>query len=253
VFSSADIALARRIEAGHASSGITYIRNSADAMAVAGGWAVFGGVDSPFTQAIGIGMNGPLQADQLDQLEAFFRERGSPPVIDLCTLADAGLLWERGYVVQEISNVLVRDLNDIPAPAGPFTIEVLNPDEVVPWTRMVLQGFMDIDDVPDDLLALMSVYGPGFLGWFGLLDGVRVGTAAVEYHDGLCTLFGDVTLGPARGRGLQQHLILDRLQEAARAGCDLASASVMPGSISHRNYERTGFQLVYSRVKVRGH
>lgn len=37
---------------------------------------------------------------------------------------------------------------------------------------------------------------------------------------------------------------------AARAGCDLAMASVLPGSGSHRNYERGGFQLVYMRVNV---
>jgi hypothetical protein len=33
-------------------------------------------------------------------------------------------------------------------------------------------------------------------------------------------------------------------------GCDLASASVMPGSISHRNYERAGFQMLYARIMV---
>ncbi len=36
----------------------------------------------------------------------------------------------------------------------------------------------------------------------------------------------------------------------ARAGCDLAAATVIPGSASHRNYDRCGFQLVYMRVNV---
>jgi hypothetical protein len=72
----------------------------------------------------------------------------------------------------------------------------------------------------------------------------------MDVHAGLATLIGDATLVPARGRGLQLALIRHRLRRAAQLGCDLASASVVPGSISHRNYERAGFHFVYARVKV---
>jgi len=53
-----------------------------------------------------------------------------------------------------------------------------------------------------------------------------------------------------RGRGFQSALIAERLRQAARNGCDLAMASVLPGSLSHRNYERAGFQLIYMRVNL---
>jgi hypothetical protein len=49
---------------------------------------------------------------------------------------------------------------------------------------------------------------------------------------------------------MQLALIRQRLEAAAAQGCDLATASVLPGSVSHRNYERAGFQLVYARVMV---
>ncbi len=39
-----------------------------------------------------------------------------------------------------------------------------------------------------------------------------------------------------------------RLAAAQQQGCDVAMASVLPGSASHRNYERAGFELVYIRM-----
>jgi hypothetical protein len=52
----------------------------------------------------------------------------------------------------------------------------------------------------------------------------------------------------ALSSGWQQKLIEARLAAAQQKGCDLAATSVLPGSVSHRNYERAGFQLVYMRV-----
>lgn len=43
---------------------------------IAGGIAVFTGVGSPLTQAIGVGLNGPVSEEEFAKLEAFFFERG---------------------------------------------------------------------------------------------------------------------------------------------------------------------------------
>src|SRR5580698_9203318 len=113
LFSSADMALARRIEAGHAHSAMFSTRDLA-VEEMAGGWAIFHAIASPVTQAIGVGMNGLVESSDLDRLEAFFQSRGSAAIIDLCTLADPSVLesiHERGYTVREISNVLVRRLD----------------------------------------------------------------------------------------------------------------------------------------------
>jgi hypothetical protein len=254
-FSSADMALAHRIEAGHAHSA-TASTPSASVEAIGGGWAIFHRVDSPVTQAIGVGMSGTLDPADLDRLEAFFHDRGSPAIIDLCVLADPSLLamiHQRGYLVREISNVLVRRLD--PAEefndAGPG-IEVLPvaAHEFQSWARVVLQGFAERDDVPEEQVAMLAAAEPGIQAFFGLRDTLRVAGAAMGVHAGLVTLFGDASLVHARGHGLQLALIRHRLRRAARLGCDLATASVVPGGISHRNYERAGFQLVYGRVMV---
>jgi GNAT superfamily N-acetyltransferase len=253
MFSSTDKALAQRLENGHAQCGRSFVLASGVAEAMAGGWAVYFGVGSPVTQALAIGMNGPVSEQELDRVEGFFHSRNSPAIIDLCTLADENLIasiLKRGYLVQEITAVLARHLDAaelFTAPAG-VEIRAVPSAEMTEWARLVMEGFTGNADVPDEMSAMMSATHPTRSAFFFFHDGKAFGGAAMETHDGLATLYGDATIEAGRGRGLQVASIQHRLREAARMGCDLASASVVPGGISHRNYERCGFQLVYTRI-----
>jgi GNAT superfamily N-acetyltransferase len=65
---------------------------------------------------------------------------------------------------------------------------------------------------------------------------------------GVASLFADATLPSQRGRGIQSALIQHRLAAGRAAGCKLAMAAVQPGSPSHRNYVRAGFQVAYTRA-----
>ena len=67
-------------------------------------------------------------------------------------------------------------------------------------------------------------------------------------QSGLATLYADGTRETARGRGLQSALIRGRIAIAAERGCDLATASTLPGSQSQRNYERAGFRVAYTKI-----
>lgn len=223
---------------------------------VAGGTAFFGGVDLPVTQALAVGMRGPVSSGELDRLEKFFFNHNSPAVIDLCTLADPSvtlLIQQRGYAVREITNVMARRVSDKeempPTPAN-ITIEAVTSGDFRAWSSVVVRGFMQTDQPPEDHLKMMSAATPDVRALLGLLDGLPSAGAAMSAHDGLATFYGDATLLRARGKGLQLAMIRYRIAEAARLGCDLVSASVLPGSTSHRNYERAGFQLVYARVMV---
>ena len=111
----ADLQLARRIEAAEAANagGCTAIHPEAATLEVAGGCAVFVGAESPLSHATGIGLGGPVAESELDRLEAFFRSRGARVSIELCPLADPGLLetlGKRGYCITEFNNVLVKRL-----------------------------------------------------------------------------------------------------------------------------------------------
>src|SRR5579864_1926332 len=127
--SPADLALAQRLEEcdawGNArcvsTLGALYPDVGAQVIPVAGGYAMYAGPDSPLTQAIGLGMNGPVTADDLERLEEFYRERGTATHIEVSALADQSLhalLAERGYRVEERSNVLARPLRASPEASG---------------------------------------------------------------------------------------------------------------------------------------
>ena len=261
--SSADLALACRLEAVEAATGRVYVNalrrwhpeSRAAVLPVAGGWAVFAGPGSPLTHALGIGMHGPVEEAEFDRLEDFFRSRASAVVIDLCPLSDASvhqLIQQRGYRVIEFNNVLARQLSPsdvFPAPCEGLTVRRALPEEGETWARVVASGFTELEQPPSEFVDMFRP-APELECFLGYGGGEALAGAALCRGSGVAALFGAATVARGRGRGFQSALIAERLRQAARNGCDLAMASVLPGSLSHRNYERAGFQLIYMRVNL---
>jgi len=82
--------------------------------------------------------------------------------------------------------------------------------------------------------------------------GQLAGAAACAIREGLATLFADSTVVDFRRTGVHRELIVARLNDALARNCDLATASTLSGSGSQRNYERLGFQVVYTKVTLVG-
>jgi len=250
-FSSSDIALARRLEHAEAANGFAMGRamHGAVAESFCGGCALFAGAGSPLTHALGAGMDGPPQADEFNRLEQFFHSRGSASLIDLCPMADPALIAEvmdRGYRVIEFNNLMLRRLDNIPPAAAGPRVAAAGEARRVEWNRLVLRGFSPTGDAGPEMIDLPAVGG----NYFAEFGGEPLAGAAMSMFDGVALLYGDATLHHARGRGAQRALIDHRLHAAAEAGCEWAMACVLPGSGSHRNYERAGFELFYMRVNV---
>jgi GNAT superfamily N-acetyltransferase len=253
----ADVALARRLEAAEAANarGCTAVHPEAAVLEVAGGCAVFAGADSPLTNAVGIGLNGRVSEAELGALETFFRSRGARVAIDFCPLADPGLLeslGQRGYRATEFNNVLVKRLAGLEIA---FTARVRRalPDEVDLWSYTVGRGFFEQADVTagemDVGRAIFAM--PGAMCFLASLEtGEPAGGAAAAIHGGLATLFADSTITAYRRLGLHRELIAARINEGLAQGCDLATASTLPGTASQRNYERMGFEVVYTKVTL---
>jgi hypothetical protein len=187
-FSSADRVLAQRIEAADAAAVSAMAHKLAEtrpdlgaAEPACGGYAIFGGVGSPMTHAMGIGMSGPVEEAEFDRMEAFFRSRGSPSLIDLCPMADPTVVrfvQERGYRVIEFNNILVRGLEhgeEFPAPPAPVLIERVRPEQADLWNRVVARGFLEKDDVPDEFLEIMSSVRGIADAFLAFLDGQPAG------------------------------------------------------------------------------
>jgi hypothetical protein len=248
--------LARRIETAEAANArACAVQPGAAVLEVAGGCAIFMGVDSPLTQAVGIGLNGPVHETELTELEDFFGSRGSRVTIDLCPLADAGLIEElsrRGYRVHEFNTVLVKRLAGMEISMTPRVRRVLA-DECDHWSYTVGRGFFEQAELTSQEMDVgRAIFAmPGALCYLAVTaSGEPAGGGASAVHSGMVTLFADSTWSEFRGSGLHRELIQARLHEAIALGCDLATASTLPGSGSQRNYERAGFRVAYTKVTL---
>ena len=255
----ADLDLARRVESAEASiaRGCAGDRPGTAILEVAGGVAVFAGAESPTTEAMAIGLNGPVSPAEIDRLESFFRSRGARVSIDLCPLADPGLLEQlgsRAYRPVEFNCVLVRRLTGDEFQPARHARRIL-PEEAERWCRTVGLGFFEQPDLSQEEMdvgrAICSM--PGALCYLASAeDGEARAGGAMAVDQRLATLFADSTTVPYRRRGFQRELIAARLEEALAQGCDLAAAMVAPGSASQRNYERAGFQVAYTKILLVG-
>ena len=253
----ADAHLARRLEAAEAANARgCCAADPANVLEIAGGCAIFVGSDSPLTQAVGIGLNGPVAASEIDALESFFHTRGSSVTVDLCPHADPGFveaLAERGYRMTEFNNVLVRRLEGLEIAFTP-RIRRAVPSEADVWSYTVGHGFFELPELTtaemDVGRAIFAM--PGALCYLAVTEsGQLAGGGALAVHDCLATLFADSTIPAHRRAGLHRELIAARLNEAMARGCNLATASTLPGSGSQRNYERLGFQVAYTKVTAK--
>jgi len=243
----ADTALAQRIEQSEALNAAA----CGESLAVAGGYATFAGVGSPLTHAVGVGLSGPVGETEFDAMEDFFRSRGANVNLDFCPLADpslAALLGKRGYRIAECSNVLAGAVAGSPD----ARIRMARPDERELWSRVMLEGFFPEHGLTPLMLdvGLRLLRAEGTTAWFGVADGQAAAAGAVNFRNKLALLFADSTLPKFRGHGLHLAMIRARLAHAASAGCELATASAVPGSISQRNYERAGFRVVYTKLNM---
>lgn len=252
-----DAALARRLEAAEAANakGCTALPPGSAILEIGGGCAIFVGVGSPLSQAVGLGLHGPVSEADLDLLADFFHSRGSQVSIDLCPLADPGLLpalGVRGFRPTEFDNVLVKRLAAAEIVMTPRARRALAGERDL-WSHTVGNGFFDQHELTSEEMDVgRAIFAmPGAMCWLAVAEGGEpAGGGALAIHDGLATLFADSTIPAFRRRGLHSELIAARLNEAMARGCDLATASTLPGSTSQRNYERLGFEVAYTRVTL---
>jgi len=225
---------------------------------IAGGYAIYCGPGNPVTQAVGLGLCGPVTAEEFDRLEAFYFERNEPVRVETCPLADASLFAhyrERGYGVTEFSNVMVRAVGDEARtwPATPANIEIwkAGANEIELWVLTVCQGFSEHYPVTEELLRVMKMFATvrGTESYLASIDGRVVGGATLAVRGRIAGLFGASTLTEFRGRGVQTALLHARLRRAQELGCELVMSLALPGSHSQRNITRLGLETLYTRLK----
>ncbi len=257
-FSSTDRALAARIEAAEAENMIALAHSLSSAQPdtalepFGGGVAIFAGVGSPMTHAVGVGMQRPVPEEEFERMESFFRDRDSACLIDLCPLADASVVafvQSRPYRVIEFNNVLARRIVADEEIGIDARVRPVQPNEIEDFSRLILRGFSESMPFSEEMVRTMSATMGPSRSWVAGEREPEAG-AAMGIRSGVALFYGDATLPRGRRKGWQLKLIQSRLLAAQREACDLGVVTVLPGSGSHRNYERAGFQLVYMRVNL---
>lgn len=268
-----DKALARRLESAEEMPQVEYARYyarkrpeiGAAVEEICGGHMIFAGLNSPIGRAVGLGFNGPVTADDLDRLEAFYRSHQAPAQLDFCPLSDPSLLElvkERNYGIVELNNVRylrlceAADSQETKSWTLPPGVEIRQgrKEEAAVLSSIVSRSFFENGDVPEgfgDLLTPMYEF-PGAITYVALVNGEPAAAAAgliIPEHR-ILALFGAGTLPEFRGRGIQGALLRTRIQAATEAGCEYAVIVTLGGTTSERNSARLGFQCAYSKATV---
>ena len=288
-----DTTLARRMEAAEDVPQVeiarvlqrTHPEVGADILEIAGGHAVFAGLNSPVGRAIGLGFDAAVTAAQLDEVEAFYKKHDAPSTVDITPVTHGSLLEllkTRGYVLAELNNVMTRKLEprerfEESVPGVEF--RACAPEETQLWTHTMLRGFFPEDQIPegwDKLLAPMAqvpnslatlVWGkenphpvspPRDVSGQAPPSETRVGQpqpvaccgGMISREHRMIAFGGTSTLAQYRGRGIQTAAMGRRMNRALAEGCDLAVVVTSGNTTSQRNAERMGFTLAYSKATV---
>ncbi|OBA84715.1 GNAT family acetyltransferase [Mycobacteriaceae bacterium 1482268.1] len=264
------VALAQRIERAEAELITAGTQPSIDrdprrgfVLPVAGGFACFAEDGAPFNKVVGLGFGGVPSDPALDEVEAAYRVRGALVQVELANLADpeiGTLLTSRGYRLVGFENVLGRlvSTGDVSIAPGEVEVRVSRDDELDAWVDIVTTGFATPDeegvatheDFPREIIerAERDMISAGARGYLALRDGTIAGGAGLRIADGVAQLVGAATAPEHRRRGVQTALLGARLDDAAKAGCDIAVVTTAPGSKSQQNVQRQGFHLLYTRA-----
>jgi ribosomal protein S18 acetylase RimI-like enzyme len=262
IFSNHD--LARRLEGLETRFSADYARARREvhpesdtvALAVAGGFALYLGDDSPLNEAKGLGMAGPVSPEEVEAMERVFHDRGVTAKVMVCPMADPSLLEglaARGYRAAGFEDVLYRELGPgETAPPPPEGVEVAwaAPEEMDVVADTLARGFTAPEEPGPGLRDTVAIASkvPGLASLLARVDGTPAGAASLVIRDGLAMLAGAATLPRHRNRGIQTALARVRLAHASAAGCDLVTMGAEPGSTSHRNAERLGLRVAYTKV-----
>jgi GNAT superfamily N-acetyltransferase len=181
--------------------------------------------------------------------EEWFAERGSRCMFKLRRDTDGYListLLERGYAVNRREPALYQESPKPPSYEGPL--------EIVEIASMKqLDRFLASDRAPppNDFLEAFSrkeMSIPGFIEYFGLVDGKPVGAASSLTSGSIVGIYAVGVEESYRRRGFGTALTWAAVAGGLKRGA--TSAWLGSTEMSHSIYQRMGFSLLYEYLKL---
>jgi hypothetical protein len=255
-----DLTLSRQLERTEARANASFVEaraqlqpaSGAGWLDVAGTYAMFDGPESPLTQTFGLGLFAEPTGADLEQLEAFFRERGAPVLHEVSPLADPVLiemLNSRGYQPLEYTTVLYQALDPVgyehPVANPRLRTRIVGADEAARWADISAEGWStDAPELIEFIRGLGQLTARSTQPFLAELDGQPIATGSLYLHEGVALVAGASTVPAGRRQGAQAALLY-----AAEHGATIATMGALPGSQSQRNAEKQGFRIAYTRTK----
>jgi hypothetical protein len=118
-------------------------------------FAIYGGPDCPVNEAVGLGMESPVERSTVEQIEDFYFANNHPAVIRVCPLAHESLLdvlKNRDYTLSSFSYRWVLNLANWHSPLNTedSRVRIADTADELQWMRAVSAGFQDTDAVSAD-------------------------------------------------------------------------------------------------------
>lgn len=262
-----DKALSQKLERTEARSTADFVEShaklfpesGAEWIEVAGVYALFDGAESPSTQTFGLGVFDEITNAELDEIEAFFKQRNAPVLHEVSPMADASLLDllnQRGYQPIELTSVMFRPLDledEMSLPKNPnIETRIIGEDDIDVFAKTAAKGWSaEMPDYADFMIEFCTVgaNSKGALSFIAEIENKSVATGTLFICDAVAMLAGASTIPEFRREGAQNALLAARLNYARTHGCTIAVMGASPGSQSQRNAEKNGFRIAYTRTK----
>lgn len=200
-------------------------------------------------------VKGPLSKEMIDDIIEYYEQRKRnfefqiiPGTANQEVLK---LLAEKGYYQSVFHTTMYCEPQEMDiGPEDELVIRELHEDEMDLYAEIHCLGTgLSLDGKPYVAANNQVLYSrQGWKFYLGLYKDVPAAVAVMYMKDQTASLTFAATLPEFRGRGFQTRLIQRRIHEAYDNNCNLVVGQCAYCSTSHRNMERAGMRIGYTRA-----
>lgn len=139
-------------------------------------------------------------------------------------------------------------------PPSDWVIREAGKEDRATVAELLTAGFVEVTGIKAEnqsafTAATANLIGePNWTFFIAYCEGTPAAVAALYVEGGVGSIVMAATRPEFRGRGCQTALLAARLRRAAEQGCDLVAAQAALDVSSHRNMERAGLRVAYTRT-----
>jgi GNAT superfamily N-acetyltransferase len=255
-----DLADIARLEEGHCA--LTLREIGRETIDIGGGVACRDVPGTWVNRAEGLGLSGPVSAEEIARLTAWYDQAGIEAQAKVCPYVDESLLPHMaaaGFIVKRFEQLLYRELRldeliEPPQSLPPeYELRTVDPSDHArarELAELVYRGFAAPGAAlsePHIALSMKCIQRHRAVTIAAYRNGVCVGGGGMESLGAIAGLYGVVVDPSHRRRGIQQALIAARLNAAINRGISIATIGSSPGHDTERNVLRFGFRVAYTK------